>query len=342
MKNSSVELNDWRALYQAAEKFRNLRCWEWMNDPDVFGVQNPSTGEIGYGCVMGSLGDLFGLVVYLGREGLENYLKIISLGSADPDPDFAFTQKCLMASFEHRGALRKEDYQVIKELGLKFRGSDHWPLFRFYDPGYFPWFLNSEQVIYLTLVLEQAIDVAVRRRDNEDLLISPEEDLYFVRVPEMTGQGLQWKDEWPKPAPLVPKTIVPSESNMAVVRRIAQANLPKGGTWEIDFFFTSAVVKDDDRPFFPLVSMVVDHNNGMIIHFSIANVSEGYPKLLSDLLKFVEGVGSLPNRILVCRTETFCLLTPVAEQLGIKIHKTIELTLIEEAREHLSQFFMQT
>lgn len=81
----------WRDLYQAAAEFKNIRPWEWMHDDEVFGVQNPSsTGEIGYCCIMGALGEHFTLGVYLGSDGLEIYSRI---QSAQIDPEEIFYQQ---------------------------------------------------------------------------------------------------------------------------------------------------------------------------------------------------------------------------------------------------------
>ena len=44
----------------------------------------------------------------------------------------------LQASFEDRNELRDKDRQVIKELGLKFRGRQAWPMFRSYRTGLCP------------------------------------------------------------------------------------------------------------------------------------------------------------------------------------------------------------
>ena len=46
----------------------------------------------------------------------------------------------LQASFEDRGHLQKEDRDVIKKLGLKFRGANSWPMFRNYAPECSPGF----------------------------------------------------------------------------------------------------------------------------------------------------------------------------------------------------------
>ncbi len=73
-----------KRLYAAAESFRKLAPWEWMDDDRIFGVKNPETGVIDYCGVLGALGEVFALVVYEGPEGLHGYLKLISgeLGEA--------------------------------------------------------------------------------------------------------------------------------------------------------------------------------------------------------------------------------------------------------------------
>ena len=47
---------EWNALYKAAAEFREIEPWAWVTEDDIFDVQNPVTGEIGYCCVMGELG----------------------------------------------------------------------------------------------------------------------------------------------------------------------------------------------------------------------------------------------------------------------------------------------
>ena len=85
--------------------------------------------------------------LYLGSEGIHGYLSLQELGPfADPEDLIQIPQ--LQASFEDREQLDKRDREVIKELGLKFRGRNAWPMFRSYRPSLFPWFLESGEVLF--------------------------------------------------------------------------------------------------------------------------------------------------------------------------------------------------
>ena len=43
MPESTPTLSEWRKLYQAAIRLKEIAPWEWMTETDVFGVQNPET-----------------------------------------------------------------------------------------------------------------------------------------------------------------------------------------------------------------------------------------------------------------------------------------------------------
>ena len=68
----------------------------------------------------------------------------------------------LQASFENREVLEGEDRGIIRQLGLKFRGRNAWPMFRSYRPGFFPWLIDSHEAELLTCALEQVLVVAPR------------------------------------------------------------------------------------------------------------------------------------------------------------------------------------
>jgi hypothetical protein len=132
---TTPDTREWRRLYEATVRVKELSPWEWMTEADVFGVQNPETGELGFVSVMGMLGEHYAVSLYLGSEGIHGFLNLQELGPfADPEALIQIPQ--LQASFEDREQLDKRDREVIKELGLKFRGRNAWPWFRSYRTSF--------------------------------------------------------------------------------------------------------------------------------------------------------------------------------------------------------------
>lgn len=52
---------NWSALYQAAIAFQQAAPWECMDNEDLFAVENPDDGEVGYCSILGSGGEEFDL-----------------------------------------------------------------------------------------------------------------------------------------------------------------------------------------------------------------------------------------------------------------------------------------
>jgi len=252
VKDKPPTIQEWKDLYEAAIEFKKIKPWDWMWDTDLFGVQNPLTGEIGYCCVMGGAGEHFALAVYLGSEGLNGYLKLQSGESYPSLENMLNFQKLLMASFEDRKFLQKEDFQLIKKFGLKFSGPDSWPLFRSYRPGCYPWYLTGEEARYLTLCLWQAIDVALRFKDDSEILTPPTENRYLVRVPKKDKTGLSWRDMWMEPLPLQKGEIIVEPIDEVRLAKIKRRIPHRQGVWEVDYFYYSEPIREkEERPFYP-------------------------------------------------------------------------------------------
>lgn len=340
MKTSQPAIGDWKALYDAADDFKKIKCWDWMLDSDMFGVQNPANDEIGYCCVMGRLGEHFALGIYLGTEGLETYLKIQNREITIDNMEALTSQKCLMASFEDRNDLSEADRDIIKKLELRFRGRNQWPLFRSYLPGYPPWYLTASEAEYLTLALRQAIEVSLRFKKDPDMLIPPKRNRYLVRVSRKTNGGWQWTDEWLKPAPLKEPEIVIPPINEVRLQRIRKEVKRRGGTWEVDFFFSPTPVREGkERPYYPYAVLYVDSYSGLIMNANMMKPEEymtGFPNSLMDL---IEKAKVKPKEILVRKEEAFELLKLIASRLDIKLKLTGKLEMLEYAQMSMLQFF---
>ena len=332
-------LQEWRSLYRAALEFRDIESWNWMLDSDVFGVQNPETSEIGYCCVMGKAGQMFGMAVYLGTEGLYTYLMMQSGEMPTYIIDALMLQKCLMVSYEDREVLQKRDLEVIKRLGLKLRGRNSWPLFRSYLPGYHPWYLTKDETRYLTLALEQAREVALRFRENPDMLISPKKGYYFVRVAEKKRGGLEWKDQWLKPQPLKEEKAPPEPVDEIRLHKLKKISSPEG-VWEMDFFYHPVGVQEKGgRPYYPYVILCSDHYSGFIINVHLAKPWEYRSVFPEQFIRVMETLKALPGEVLVAKEELFDLLEPITSRLGINLRLVERLAAVESARASMYQLF---
>jgi hypothetical protein len=336
MHDPQPSVQEWHMLYRAAIDFWQIQPWNWVNDTDLFGVKNPENDEIGYCCIVGALGEFLGLVVYLGTEGLESYLK--TQMSESPEEDVFGTAKCLVASSEDRKFLQKPDHEVIKKLGLKFRGAKSWPLFRVYEPGYYPWYLNRPQVFFLTHALQQAADVSLRLKVNRNLLTNSEKTKYLVRVPEQSGPDLRWKDKWLSPASLERAKDEAPVLDEIRLQRIKNRGFRPGGIWEVDFFHFPAPIQEGGRPFFPLCLLIVDQASGFVFGTHLESKDQHRPEFLNQMLNVIEKNAYLPQEIWVKREEVFQLFEVLVSRLGLKMKQVKKLNQIEYAKKSMNSF----
>jgi hypothetical protein len=337
-------IEEWRELYEAAVAFRDVAPWQWMWDSAVFGVQDPESGQIGYCCVMGQLGEHFALAAYQGSEGLAGLWEMRETGPrAQRDPLAVLVlQECLMASFEDRTMLHKRDLDVIKALGLKFRGRQAWPHFQGYRPGYAPWFLTAPEVRFLTVCLRQALDVGVRYRENPALLPDPEPDpqgRYLVRVPEKHGEEWVWKDTIQRPAPVQSRAVTPAPLDEARLKRLREVPSTRG-VLQMDYFYTGATVKgeEDERPWYPQILLAADAASGYILGTELVRPDEVPAALVKQLLDIVERMAQRPDRIEVRQEEARLILKPAVDRLGTRVIRVRRMPAVDSARRELGQF----
>lgn len=328
---------DLKSLYSAAIEFKNAAPWDRMRDSDLFGVQDPVSGETGYCCIMGAAGEHYALGVYLGGEGLVGILRILS-GEFYPHHEEAlFVQKCLMASFEDRTYLKKEDLQQIKAMGLKFRGANAYPLFRNYAPGFVPWYLTGEEARFLTLALQQTIEVSKRFEKYPDMLIQPSSNKFFIRAPVKHGESISWMDEWHDP--LLPESEDFPHVDKTLLNRLKKANLQQRGIWEVDFFYVPAPVwEKGKRPYYPYMSLVVEHQSGMILNFQLDKREDFTLTFMEKFTGFLERLKIAPQGFLVKRNEVYRSLEPLAAKSGIGIKLVESLPMLEEAQRSMRGF----
>src|SRR2546429_7947104 len=340
----TLMIEEAKRLYELAGKLKELAPWEWMNEAELFGVENPATKEIGFVSVMGMMGEHLAISVYLGVEGLYGFWDLQD-EKHEMEPLALFDIQQLQASFEDREGLEKEDHEVIKKLGLKFRGKQSYPMFRSNKPGFMPWFITSEEAQFLICAIEQTLEVAPRVRENPLILLDQsdkKEEVYLVRVAEKKGGGLVWRDEM--------KHIPPPESKQfsakvspETIKQLKAFPQNKNLVFEIDLFHApTPVMERKSRPFFPKILMVAETNSLFILGVEMMkpqeDILEGHAEIAKSLIKILLSHNVLPKEIWVKSDLLFGLLKSFSQQLNIKLRQTDDLIAIKEAKEGMFGF----
>jgi len=336
-------LEEWRRLYEAAMRVKELAPWEWMVEMDLCGVQNPETDELGFVSVMGQLGEHYAVAVYLGPQGLYRFWAFEDAGPSASDEQF-FQMPHLQASFEDRQVLRDKDREVIKALGLKFRGRQAWPLFRSYRPGFFPWFLEAAEARFLTIVLEQVLDVAPRFRDDQALLLDPGlDERYMVRVARREGGALSWEDRVVHvPPPELPTIDLVMDVKLLerlkrVTRRVHRI--------EVDFSMFPTPVQEERgaRPQFAYQLLTVESQSGVVLGDELLTADPSLERMWGQVpLHFVRQLARLdmlPEEVAVRSESLLRLLQPLGEELQFTVERSGRLHSLDAAKKFLLQRF---
>ena len=340
--NREPTLEEWGWLYQSAVAVKELAPWEWMGEIDLFGIENPETGELGFVSVMGMLGEHYCVALYLGAEGLRGFREVSMAGGAGV-PEDIFDARQLQASFEDREFVEKDDRRVMRALGLRFRGRGEWPVFRSYSPGFAPWGVDADEARFLTHALRQTLDVAPRFRDDPLLLdVGAEGDaLYLFRVPHKHGESFVWKDETRHVPPPPPKKLsIDVDTNvMDRIRQLPQAR----SSFEVDCTTINTLIGGEEgtRPFMPRLLLIVDRESGFILDLQLLladpSVEAMWAQVPGLVLSCLAGLEQRPRRVLVRARKVYDVLRPALVEVGIKVQRVLWLDAVAEVRESLEE-----
>ncbi len=336
---------EWKRLYELAAELKKLAPWEWMDETEIFGVENPDTKEIGFVSAMGMMGEHLSVGVYLGAEGLYGFWDFQEEGhEAEPLALFEIPQ--LQVSFENRENLEKQDRDLHKKLGLKFRGAKNYSLFRSIRPGFMPWFITAEEARFLIYAIEQTLEVAPRVRENPNILIDEsdtENEVCLVRVAEKENGKLVWRDEMREILPPPEKEFI-IKIPQALIDELKAFPQAKNFILEIDLFYAPTPVGEKGkRPYIPKMLMLADGRNGMIAGFQLIqpkeDALENYTEIGRHVFESLQTLNARPQEIRVASDSLFDLLKGLNQQLNIKLIQTDDLRAIEAAKEGIFGFF---
>lgn len=332
---NNISEDEWKRLFEVMIRFRDKKCWHWLADNMIFGVENLETGETGYCSVMGNSGISYGLAVYRGPKGIKALQELMS--GKDED-DLAFSYDSLLAMLMDREELAEEDYNLIKSLNLQFREKNNWPAFRSHTSNYYPEFLERAEVRFLTNILEQVLIVAEKvKGDIETYFFN---DKYYIRVPEEKDGEIVWKDEFRSPDTYKEQIPQAFEVDDFTLERIKNNYQMTNMTLIVDRHSLPKLVKEkeDERPYFPYVLFFVDYDSEFIIHFNMFHPANLKNQIIDELIQVIDDNEIIPKKIIVAKNDIFKKLKLITDRLDIELYLKKKLPFIEQLREELFGF----
>ena len=250
-----------------------------------------------------------------------------------------FLQDSLSCTFDDREALEKKDLEVIRRLGLKYRGRGEWPCFRDHTPGMVPWFLTGSQCVTLTHILEQALVVAMecKKAGNNDILFGPQDEL-MLRFARKTPDGLKWAARFMEDTEEREESMEIELTDRVLTQKLKKLTVQKRKSWELDRFCLPSPIHDRARPFFPQMVAIADHETGKALNAEMVESDAPIQLMADQLIDVLLNSGVKPRRILVKQDKLAILLGNFCEQIGIELRLIKVLPRISELRQGFVEF----
>ena len=333
---------------RAAGEIWTLAPWKKWGEDEIFAVQQPDTGDLGFVSVLGGGKEQFGIIVYRGADAyfqLLDFIERVSMAGMPPwlgdlaalgieaegmpadlsaflqgmsdtsiDPTELLGIPQIHLDFESKKELDPPDLEWVGRHDYKAKGRGY-PMFRAFVPGYLPWWLSSDEARFLATTLEQFLEVARRKWakwDELEVKVSGRSKIVhdlFARLPK-TGKGgtVTWSDGRIKVSPNETVYAVELDPDEELLERIAA--LPKGQkTLEMELVsFPVPFGGEEERPHFP--SLLLAGSDGTVAGYQPLACGSPSPYLVAPLLAAI-------LKILAAQTERPAALVFASPEMAI-------------------------
>ncbi len=318
------------SLYVLAAELFDRQPWDLISDSELILVET-APKELGFCSLMGELGEVIGLQVFLGTEGYRLFQRI-QKGDAMTGGEFFALNHGLMVEFVEKNELEMPDKHLLKAMGHPSGKGMVAPKFRAGRPGYHPWYVTEGEAKLLADCIRSVIAMIDVMKEHAEVEFWAKEDRYpLITLDESKKQyhvRLVDIPELPLPMPKMP--VLDDER----IQRIRRRHFPSKGVIQIDHFYGIAPIGGaKERKSCIRMAIAIDADTAMAYPPEVAS-----PEILtgdvltSVLLNAIETVKSLPEEVQVSSREYKMLLTPLADSLGFPIKFAPSLPALEFAR----------
>ena len=321
-----ASLKQWESLYEVAIQLKAIKPWERLWDMDLITIFLPKYEEPFFCSVMGKAGECAAIGTYAGFDAIHGFYCLAD-NNKIPVTQMIRYQNCLMCYFGDRNELTSKELQVIKDLGLKFRGKNEWIYFRSFETGYAPYILDEPQVVQLTLVLQELYMALCALLEGKIIVNFEAGDILYRKYDEKSKYWLTYKG---------PNVIPPRAHKIPVINDellIAKLNKLKTieNEIELDTLYLNSVINDKEfgRPYFANLLLLADHKSSLIIDQNMLSPQDDViQNILGMLINYLMQRGK-PKTIYVRDEYVHDYIKDLCERIGIIVKEKGKLKAID-------------
>lgn len=323
-------IEEWEKLYEVATRIRELEPWELLWDMDIIGIRVGEEPEnTVFYSILGKAGDCFGIAVYEGYDAYNSFLMLTMQEQMNLSVEYAmFNQNSITCYWGNREELSGKQRETIKELGYKYRGKNNWLYFLSYEPGYYPYNLNQEEVVRMTDHLEN-LEIAFTYYKELGVNIDFANGNMFSFVYSADRKTWHFGEEpLPSTSYNFGNLVITNEE---LIEELSKE--PKGKfILEADVRYMGAAVTDEkyDKPANPAMSILTEAKTGMVISCDMNEPNESaMVGLAGSLIEFIFKAG-VPKEVRVSNVIVEAALKQICEICKIKLRRVKHLKEIDE------------
>lgn len=321
-------------LCGSAAELLELGPWEFLADLDLILVEDRQSQQLCYCSVMGALGEVFSLHVYVGTEGYRLF-RNLAAGRKMTAGEFLAAQQGVSVEFVNSSELAPPDREMLRAFNYPMKRGGMVPKFRALRPGYHPWYPTEPEGELLARCM-QAVIAFCSTPVGDSGHYWDQADVYpLVAATGETQNGYNIeKVSAPEPPPA---PVQVPEVDEALLDKVRKKNYGIAGALEVDHFFGAAMIGDkNERKACLRMALAVDARSGFLFPSEVASPQDPTGKVLSQVvLTAILGGRFVPHEIRVRNQEFKALLEGLAGRLGSSVRVAKTLPALDEAKSHL-------
>ena len=318
-------------LYDIAFQFRDTAIWKKLTDTEVFAIRL-SNGEFGYISLLGNWGDYIALCLYIGEKGVQSFRLMVDRlkpsGAPFKDHELMVQDDSLQIILGDEDELFPEEWEEIrmyaKRKPVKLLGSNAYPQFVKYEPGFHQWKLETEEerislheAALATCLLAKELET---KTPKELGIVPVTPQMREVPLLEINGDTVVVAGRAPFPEKKEVHYEFVTTDNQVLFASVKK--LTRKGTWESELVCGLDPLQDstDGRPYYPMLLLLTENSTYHLLAIPFKLKEKNDPqKILMKFANTWKSEGYYPKEIICSDERTYALLKDFCEKTNVRV-----------------------